>query len=71
VALACLTALGLWMDLAFPYFIGCGGAAAIMLYKHRLVSPGDLSRMGMAFFRINAYVSTTMLVATLLAVLIG
>ena len=69
VALACLVGLGLWMGLAFPYFIGCAAAAAIMVYKHRLVSPGDLPRMGMAFFRINAYVSTTMFVATLAAVL--
>ena len=71
LALTCLVALGLWMGLVFPYFIGCAVAATIMVYKHRLVSPGDLSRMGMAFFRINAYVSTTMLVATLAAVLIG
>ena len=71
LAVACLVGLGLWMGLALPYFIGCGGAAAFLVYKHRLVSPGDLSRMGMAFFRINAYVSTTMFVATLVAVLIA
>jgi 4-hydroxybenzoate polyprenyltransferase len=70
LALACLVGLGAWMGLAFPYFIGCAAAAALMVYKHSLVSPTDLSRMGMAFFRINAYVSTTMFVATLLAVLV-
>ncbi|MCH7787578.1 MAG: 4-hydroxybenzoate octaprenyltransferase, partial [Chloroflexi bacterium] len=33
-------------------------------------SPSDMSRFGMAFFRINAYVSTSIFVATLIALLI-
>ena len=45
-------------------------AAALLLRKHTMVSPTDLSRLGMAFFRINAYVSTTILGVTLAAVLI-
>ena len=40
-----------------------------MVYKYRIVTPADISRMGLAFMRINAYVSTTMLVSTLIAVL--
>jgi 4-hydroxybenzoate polyprenyltransferase len=59
------------MDLTVPFFIGCAAAVVILGYKHRLVSPDDLSRMGMAFFRINAYVSTVVFGATLLAVLVA
>ncbi|MBM3933882.1 MAG: 4-hydroxybenzoate octaprenyltransferase [SAR202 cluster bacterium] len=69
VALACLVALGVWMGLAFPYFVSCVVAAAFMVYKHSLVSPVDMSRVGVAFFRINAYVSLTMFLGTLISVL--
>ena len=70
LALIALIALGIWLSLDFPYYIGIALAAAFLVYKHRLVSPHDLSSLGMAFFRINAYVSMTMLLATLAAVLI-
>lgn len=69
LALIALLALGLWMALTWPYYIGLALAAGFLIYKHRLVSPNDLSKLGMAFFRINAYVSTTMLAATLIALL--
>ncbi len=68
-ALGSLLGLGLWMDLGPWYFAGVGVAAAILVYKHRMISPADLSRLNVAFFRMNAYVSTTVLLATLIAVL--
>ena len=70
LALVALIVLGIWLGLAWPYYIGIALAAAFLVYKHRLVSPDDLSSLGMAFFRINAYVSTTMFAATLIAVLL-
>ena len=70
LALVTLIALGIWLTVSWPYYIGIALAASFLIYKHRLVSPDDLSSLGMAFFRINAYVSTTMLIATLLAVLL-
>ncbi len=70
LALGALIALGVWMELNWLYYIGLALAAGFLIYKHRLVSPHDLSKLGMAFFRINAYVSTAILVATLAAVLI-
>ena len=70
LALVALIALGIWLTVSWPYYIGIALAASFLIYKHRLVSPDDLSSLGMAFFRINAYVSTTMLIATLLAVLL-
>ena len=75
LALLVLVALGICLSLSeltlsWPYYIGIALVAAFLVYKHRLVSPDDLSSLGMAFFRINAYVSTTMFVATLAAVLI-
>ena len=70
LALVALIALGIWLSLGWPYYVGILVSAGFLIYKHRLVSPDDLSSLGMAFFRINAYVSTTMFAATLIAVLI-
>ena len=70
LAVASLVGLGLWMELGLPFYAGCAVAAGLLVQKHRLVSPSDLSRMGFAFFRINAYVSTTVFVATLIALLV-
>ena len=70
MALACLLALGVWMALSWPYYVALAGATGLLVYKNRLVSPTDTLHLGMAFFRINAYVSTTMFVGTLIAVLI-
>ena len=70
LAFVCLVGLGALMELAFPYLVGCAVVLGLLMYKYVLVSPGDLSRLGVAFFRINAYVSTVMFVATLIAVLV-
>ena len=67
IAVGCLVAFGLVMGLAFPFYIGCLAVSALLIYRRRMISPDDLSRMGAAFMRINAYVSTTVLVAVTLA----
>ena len=69
VAIILLVSMGVIMDLAYPYYTGCIVAAGLLVYKHRLVSADDLSHMGVAFFRINAYVSTSVFVAVMVAVL--
>ena len=74
LAVATLVTLWVWinvtnsMELGWPFLAACGVASCILWYKYRLVSPDDLSKMGMAFGRINAYVSTTMLIGTVLAI---
>ena len=70
LAIVCLAGLGVGLSLAWPYYIGCAMAAVVLMYKHSMVSPDDLSRMGVAFFRINAYVSLTVFVATMVAVFV-
>ena len=44
---------GLW------YFAGLVVAAGILAYEHRLVRPGDLSRLDAAFFTMNGVMSLT------------
>ncbi len=70
LAVACLAGVGVGLSMEWPYYVGCAVAAAVLMYKHSMVSPDDLSRMGVAFFRTNAYVSLTVFVATMVAVFV-
>lgn len=57
-----LLALGPWLGLGFPYYIGWALASALLVYEHRLVSPMDLSRLNMAFFNVNGYIAVIVFV---------
>ncbi|MCH8856677.1 MAG: UbiA family prenyltransferase, partial [Proteobacteria bacterium] len=65
---ASLLALGIWMDLGVLYYVGWGIASALLAYEHTLVKPNDLSKLQLAFFTINSYISATLLLFTSLAV---
>jgi 4-hydroxybenzoate polyprenyltransferase len=47
------------------YFAGLLVAAGILVYEHRLVRPGDLSRLDAAFFTMNGVMSVTVFVFAL------
>ena len=42
------------------YWAGVGAVAALLLYEHLLVSPGDLRRLDLAFFTMNGVISLTL-----------
>ncbi len=60
-----LLGLGIWMGLAWPYYVGWAFSAALLVYEHRLVRADDLSRLNMAFFNVNGYIAVAMFIATL------
>jgi 4-hydroxybenzoate polyprenyltransferase len=60
---ALLAALAPIGGLGWIYLGGVAAIAALLLYEHSLVSPDDLSRLDLAFFRVNAWVSVIVLVA--------
>lgn len=71
-ALHLLTALallgvGVWLVVGWPYYIGWTIAAVLLIYEHRIVSPQDLSRVNVAFFNVNGYISMTVLAFALLS----
>ena len=70
VTSASLLALGLWMGLYFPYYIGWAIATVLLAYEHSLLKPNDLSRLNMAFFNVNGYIALVLLLFTSLAVLL-
>ena len=44
---------------------GVAVVAALLVYEHAIVRPSDLSRLGVAFFNLNGYVSVAFFIATL------
>ena len=49
-------------DLGWIWLAGVAGAAAALVYEHRIVSPTDLSRVNRAFFTVNGLVGVGLLV---------
>ncbi len=61
-----LVTLGVIYPLGTLYFVGLAAAAALLIYEHALVRPDDLSRVNLAFFHVNAWISMGLLGVTLL-----
>lgn len=54
-----LALFGLGAGFGLWYYAGVLVAAAILAYEHRLVRPGDLTRLDAAFFTMNGVMSVT------------
>jgi 4-hydroxybenzoate polyprenyltransferase len=65
ITMALLIALGLVTGLGWPYWIGLIVTTALLIWEHSLVQPDDLSKLGVAFFNINGYISITLFLAIL------
>lgn len=63
LAIAGFVAFGFLAALGPAYGVGCGAAAALLLWQHRLLSPRDLSRIDLAFFTANGTIAIVMFVA--------
>lgn len=57
LAVGCLVAAGWTMGAGAMFYLGVGVAALLLAYEQQLVRPNDLSRVNMAFFTLNGYVS--------------
>ncbi len=69
VAWSLLVLTGLLFDLSPFYFLGLFFVAALFIYEHSLVRENDLSKLNMAFFNMNGYISVSVFVFTLAAYL--
>jgi 4-hydroxybenzoate polyprenyltransferase len=54
---AFLVVAGLGLDVGVLYWLGVLAVAALLLYEHSLVRPGDLRRLDAAFFTVNGVIS--------------
>ena len=69
LAVAALVAVG-WAATLHPvYWVGMAILAGVFAWEHRLVRPGDLSRVGVAFFNMNGIISVGYLAVVLLSIL--
>jgi len=60
-----LALLGYQQSLGWPYWVGLILVAALLTWEHLLVKPHDLSKIDVAFFNINSYISITLFLAIL------
>jgi len=65
ITIGLLIALGAVSGLGWPYWIGLLVVGGLLVWEHRLVQPDDLSKLGIAFFKINGYISITLFIAIL------
>jgi 4-hydroxybenzoate polyprenyltransferase len=59
---ALLLATALWTELGGIAYAGIAIVAGILFWEHQIVKPGDLSRVNVAFFSLNGYVSILLLI---------
>ena len=55
--IGCLVAAGLGLSVGPLYWIGVAVVAALLVYEHALVRPGELRRLDAAFFTMNGVIS--------------
>lgn len=58
---------GMIFHMNFVYWTGMLLIAGLLIYEHSIVKPGDLSKLDMAFFNMNGYISIAVFVFTLIA----
>lgn len=66
-----LAAVGYAAGLGPIYYAGVTLVLGIFVYEHAIVRPSDLSRLDVAFFNLNGYVSLAYFATTLAEVLLG
>jgi len=70
VTMAMLFWLASLLSLGWYYLAGVLIALGLIVYEHMLVKEDDLSKLDMAFFNMNGYISVTIFVFTLLDLLL-
>lgn len=56
-SVAFLAVAGLGLDVSLYYWLGVLTTAALLVYEHSIVRPGDLRRLDAAFFTLNGVIS--------------
>ncbi len=65
-----LALVGVVMGLGWPYWAGWAVAVGLLVYENSLVKPHDLSKVNLAFFTVNGYISIIVFLAALLGIYI-
>ncbi len=65
-----LSAAGVGLDVSWFYWLGVIATAALLVYEHLIVRPGDLRRLDAAFFTLNGVISVVFFAFVALDVLV-
>lgn len=61
---------GIIFHMSYLYYLGMMITALLFIYEHSLIKPDDLSKLDMAFFNMNGYISITVFLFTFLDLII-
>lgn len=70
VMIGLLAMAGITAHLGVVYFAGVGLVALLIAYEQSLVKPNDLSKLNVAFFTLNGYISVGLFLMTLVDVVV-
>jgi 4-hydroxybenzoate polyprenyltransferase len=70
VTMLCLFWIYVLLPVGMVYLLGVLVATGLIIYEHSLVKESDLSKLSIAFFNMNGYISVTIFIFTLLDVLL-
>jgi 4-hydroxybenzoate polyprenyltransferase len=65
VMMGLLIGFGLLLGWGWPYWIAMAVIIALLVWEHSLVHPDDLSKIDLAFFNINSYISLALFAGVL------
>jgi 4-hydroxybenzoate polyprenyltransferase len=65
ITIILLLILGIVSGLGWPYWLGMIIVSALLTWEHLLVQPDDFSKLGVAFFNINGYISIILFISIL------
>jgi 4-hydroxybenzoate polyprenyltransferase len=71
ITVVLLLVLAPLFELSYIYLLGVAVSAGLLIYEHMLVRPDDLSKLDIAFFNMNGYISLTVFVFTFLHYIVG
>ena len=63
-----LAAVGIIAALGWIYWVGWFIIAALLAYENSIVKPNDLSRLNLAFFNVNGYISVIVFLSALFGI---
>jgi 4-hydroxybenzoate polyprenyltransferase len=70
VMIGLLAMVGVSAHLGVIYFVAVGLVALLIAYEQSLVKPNDLSKLNVAFFTLNGYISVGLFLLTVLDVIV-
>ncbi|MEN6567718.1 MAG: UbiA-like polyprenyltransferase [Veillonellales bacterium] len=68
ISVACFLLIGGLLQLSWPYYMGVGLAAAVLVYQHAIVRYDNLTKVTQAYFMRNGLVGISVFIFTLISI---